>query len=597
MFPPFSEPSRDKSGSHNTENRRGESKDHFTVAVDYNRYRKLKWFFAKIFLHVLFWDVLLTLPILRIFRTSPLGRWQKIARDYRKIALAMGGVLIKLGQFLSIRVDILPPEVTGELAGLQDNVPSEPSDAVIKQIETHFGRPMSDIFRDFNKEPIGAASLAQVHQVVLISGKPAVVKVLRPGIHILVETDLAAIRKAIGWLKLYKKVRQRVDLDWLIDEFTAVTRKELDLMAEGKNAERLANDFSNDPFLYIPEIYWEYCNTHILTMEKVDFFKIDDLVAIREAGVSSVQVADQLYRIYMQQVFETFFAHVDPHPGNLFVKPVPTQEEINGGIADFVPGDPVPYRAKRQFKIVFVDFGMAVTIPERLRNSLREYVIGLGTRDAHKIVQAYITSGALPAHENVERIEEAHEVLFDRLWGVRVGRFRSLAVSEARFFLKEYRDVIYNAPFQFQADMLFVVRAVGILSGLATHLDPDFDPWTKSIPYAERFAKAHLNQGWLGWQKEMGTIALHLLKLPEGLDRVLTQTRQGKLTVRNSFSPDAKKQIQRLENSIRCVGWMVLSASLLISGILLHLQKPGAGLDWAILGCAFIAFLRGIKKG
>lgn len=597
MFPPFSEPSHDKSGSHNTESRKNESKAPFKATVDYYRYRKLKWFFAKIFLHVLFWDVLLTFPILKIFRTSPLLRWQKIARDYRKIALAMGGVLIKLGQFLSIRVDILPPEVTGELAGLQDNVPSEPAGAVIKQIETHFGRPMSDIFRYFNNEPTGAASLAQVHEVVLISGKPAVVKVLRPGIHILVETDLAAIRKAIGWLKLYKKVRQRVDLDWLIDEFTAVTRKELDLMAEGKNAERLATDFSNDPFLYIPEIYWEYCNTYILTMEKVDFFKIDDLGAIEAAGISTVQVADQLYRIYMQQVFETFFAHVDPHPGNLFVKPVPTQEEINGGISDFTPGAPVPYKAEREFKIVFVDFGMAVTIPERLRNSLREYVIGVGTRDAHKIVQAYITSGALPAHENVERIEEAHEVLFDRLWGVRVGRFRSLAVSEAKFFFKEYRDVIYNAPFQFQADMLFVVRAVGILSGLATHLDPDFDPWTKSIPYAERFAKAHSNQGWLGWQKEMGAIALHLLKLPEGLDRVLTQTRQGKLTVRNSFSPDAKKQIQRLENSIRGVGWMVLSASLLISGILLHLQKSEAGLGWALLGCSFIAFLRGIKKG
>jgi ubiquinone biosynthesis protein len=133
---------------------------------------------------------------------------------------------------------------------------------------------------------LGAASLAQVHQVVLPSGDSAVVKVLRPQIHILVETDLAAIRKAAGWLKLYKKVRERVDLDWLIDEFTMVTRNELDLMAEGKNAEHLNEIFSKNPHVYIPKIFWDFCRPHTLTMEKVDFFKIDDLEAIEAAGIS-----------------------------------------------------------------------------------------------------------------------------------------------------------------------------------------------------------------------------------------------------------------------------------------------------------------------
>jgi predicted unusual protein kinase regulating ubiquinone biosynthesis (AarF/ABC1/UbiB family) len=196
----------------------------------------------------------------------------------------------------------------------------------------------------------------------------------------------------------------------------------------------------------------------------------------------------------------------------------------------------------------------------------------------------------------VERIEEAHEALFDRLWGVRVGQFRSLAISEAKFFLKEYRDVIYHAPFQFQADMLFVMRAVGILSGLATHLDPDFDPWTKTIPYAERFAKAKLNQGWMGWQQEAEAIVYHALDLPGQLDRVLTLARQGKLSVRNSFSSDAKKQIHRLENSIRWLGWTILSSGLFISGILLFIQKPESELGWFLLGSALLAFLLGIKK-
>jgi predicted unusual protein kinase regulating ubiquinone biosynthesis (AarF/ABC1/UbiB family) len=585
-----------KTGQNNQDTGSGIGAASHAFAIDQKRYLKVRRFFLKVLLHALFWDILFTYPILKIFRTSPLIRWKKIAREYRRIALEMGGVLIKLGQFLSIRVDILPSEVTLQLAGLQDKVPAAPRDAIIKQIETDFSRPLSEIFTDFADEPLGAASLAQVHQVLLPSGDSAVVKVLRPQIHILVETDLAAIRKAAGWLKLFKKVRERVDLDWLIDEFTAVTRNELDLVVEGKNAEHLNKIFSKNSYVSIPKIFWDFCRPHTLTMEKVDFFKIDDIEAIESAGISPVQVADELYRIYMEQVFENFFVHVDPHPGNLFIKPLPTVEESKAGVVEFYPGDPVSYQSNRPFQIVFVDFGMAVTIPERLRTALRDYVIGLGTKDAHKMVQAYIDAGALSAHEKVERIEEAHEALFDRLWGVRVGKFRHLAVSEAKYFLKEYRDVIYHAPFQFQADMLFVMRAIGILSGLATHLDPDFDPWTKTIPYAERFAKAKMNKGWMGWQQEAETIVYHVFDLPGQLDRVLKQARLGKLSVRNSFSSDAKKQIQQLEKSIRRLGWMVLSSGLLIAGILFHIQKPESVLSWVLLGCAFLAFLSGIKK-
>jgi hypothetical protein len=129
------------------------------------------------------------------------------------------------------------------------------------------------------------------------------------------------------------------------------------------------------PFQKIPmcisrKFFGTFAAPHTLTMEKVDFFKIDDLETIEAAGISGVQVADKLYRIYMEQVFETYFVHVDPHPGNLFVKPLPTAEESEAGVVEFSPGDPVPYQSGRPFQIVFVDFGMAVTIPERLRTAL-----------------------------------------------------------------------------------------------------------------------------------------------------------------------------------------------------------------------------------
>ena len=170
--------------------------------IDLKRYRKVRWFFARAFLHVIWWDIFLNRPLLRWLRTPPLPRWQKIARRYRYLAVEMGGVLIKLGQFLSIRVDILPPEVTGELAGLQDEIPPASLNTIITQIEADFGRPLSHIFEWFSPEPLGAASLAQAYLARLRSGEQVVVKVLRPGIDVLVETDLAAIALALQWLKI-----------------------------------------------------------------------------------------------------------------------------------------------------------------------------------------------------------------------------------------------------------------------------------------------------------------------------------------------------------------------------------------------------------
>lgn len=564
--------------------------------IDLKRYRKVRWFFVKVFLHIIWWDIVLNRPILRWFRTPPLPRWQMIARRFRALAVEMGGVLIKLGQFLSIRVDILPAEVTGELAGLQDEVPPERFEDIVAQIEGDFGRPLPEIFVWLSPQPRGAASLAQAHLARIVTGEEVMVKVLRPGIEVLVETDLTAIGLAIRWLKLYKRVSQRVDLDWLADEFTTVTRNELDLKAEGRNAERFGRDFADDPHVCIPKVYWEYSGVHTLTLENVGYIKIGDLELIEAAGISRSEVADKLYNIYMRQVFVTNFVHVDPHPGNLFIRPLPHPDEIEAGVTGFGVNDPVPYKPGRPFQIVFVDFGMVAVIPERLRAALREYAIGVGTRDAYKIVQSYVNAGVLLPGADLKRLEEAHEAMFERFWGVRVGQMRDVALGEARYFIREYRDVIYEAPFQFQADMLFVVRAIGILSGMATNLDPNFDPWAKTIPFAERFAQEELQQNWQGWLQEVIALGRLVLKLPDQLDRVLTQAQRGNLTVQTSLAPDARKAMQRLEQSVSRLGWMVVAVGLLISGINLYLASQDKSFGLALLVLSLIAFLWGLLR-
>ena len=559
------------------------------AGIDFRRYRKVRRFVARTFVHVFWWDVILNVPGLRRLRRPPIERYRDIARRYRALATGMGGVLIKLGQFLSTRVDILPLEITRELSGLQDEVPPEAFAGIARQIEEDFGRPLAEIFASISAETVGAASLAQVQRARLPDGTEAVVKVLRPGIDVLVETDLAAARLALRLLKFSKTIRRRVNLDRLGAEITDTTRAELDLQAEGRNAERFAANFAGDDRVYLPKIFWEWSARRTLTLEDVGWIKIADLAALDAAGIRRSEVARDLYRVYLCQIFEHYFVHADPHPGNLFVRPLPVGEE-----GPFAPGDAVPSPPAgeaRPFQIAFVDFGMVAVIPERLRNALREYAIGLGTRDAARLVHSYVAAGVLLPGADLRRLEEVHEELFQRFWGVRIGNLRETAFSEAEYFFRQYRDILYELPFQVQVDLLFASRAVGLLAGLSTQLDPEFDPWAETLPFAQRLAAQELRRDWRQILGEGLAQLQTLLTLPRRVDAVLARAERGTLTIQSALSPDARKTIQRLERSIHRLSWTVVAGGLLIAGVMLHTGSPWG---WWMMGFAGLAFLWGL---
>lgn len=563
--------------------------------IDRLRYSVVRKFFIRSFLHLIFWDIILNRPVLRWFRRSPVQRWQKISRSYRDLAIEMGGVLIKLGQFLSVRVDILPREVTSELTGLLDEIPAEPIAAIVNQIEEDFNRPIAELFEWFSPVPLGAASLGQVHSARLAKNHAAVVvKVLRPGIDILVETDLAAISLAIGWLKRYQRVSRRVDLDWLIEEFSRVTRAELDFATEGKNAERFAQDFVDDPGVHFPRIYWDYCAAHTLTMENVGYLKIADQQAIGLTGINLVDVSKKIYNIYLRQIFETHFIHADPHPGNIFIKPLPTEAERDKGLTEIHPGDPVEHQADRPFQVVFVDFGMVTHIPSRLQSALKEYAIGVATRDAYRIVQSYVQAGTLLPGADLKRLEEVHQALLNRFWGANALQMKDVVFAEAESLIQEYRDVIYSAPFQFQADMLFAIRAVAILSGIATDLNKKFDPWQEIIPFAERLAARELHLNWQDWLKEIVTMGQVIYKLPKSVDAVISQAQQGNLTLKNSFAPESRRLLVRLEKSINTLSWTIASVGLLVAGITLSDKSSESWLSVVLVVLAILFFGWGI---
>jgi len=565
-------------------------------AIDLGRYRKVRWFFAKVLWQAILWDVCFNLPLLRWFRSDPLIRWQTAARQYRELAINLGGILIKLGQFLSTRVDILPREVTQELAGLQDEVAQDRYEDVVRVIEDDFGCPITELFKLFSQDAVGSASLAQAHGAVLPTGEEVVVKVLRPRIHLIVETDLNAMELVCKWLKIFKRIRNRMDLDLLLNEFSTTTWHELDMIMEKENIKRFAADFKDNPHVDVPRIYEDYCNASVLTLENVAYIKISDIEAAKGCGIRCSQIADRLYDIYMHQIFVTNFVHVDPHPGNIFVKPLPSPEETAKGVTAFAPGEPVPRADDRPFQLVFIDFGMTAMISERLKTAMRMAVIGLGTQDVHKIVQAYVVAGALRRGADMRRLEEAHQEWLQKIWGLRLGKMHETALRELRYFMREYRDLIMETPFQVEADMLFIGRATGILAGLTTTIDPEFDPWTKMFIYAKRFAKEELTEDWQGMWEELVMLGKHAWKIPAHLEQVLARTKQGALAVQVSLSQQTRKAIRRIDSSVRRFAWMVITAALLISGVNLHIAGKDRPFGVIMIVLSILTFLWAMRR-
>lgn len=559
--------------------------------IDRRRYRRVRRFFARLFLHVVWHDVLLARPPLTLLRSEPLPRWLAWARLYRRLAIEMGGVLIKLGQYLSTRVDLLPLAVTRELAGLQDEVPAADFALIEAQIEADFGRPLGEIFADIERRPLGAASLAQVHAATLVGGEAVVVKVLRPGIDLLVETDLKAIARAIRWLAGWKFVRQRVDLDWLIEEFTTTTRRELDLVAEGHHAERFAANFAGEPGVHVPQIFWQASAARTLTQENVAYLKLTDLESVRAAGVDLEALASRLYRVYMEQIFQHEFVHADPHPGNLFVRPLAAAADPEGWRA--LPGQPVPAAESRPFQIMFVDFGMVAEIPARLRIALREYVIGLATRDAARVVSALSQTGSLLPGADLAQLEEAVEAIFERYWGMEINRLNRMVKSEATDLWHEFGQILLETPIQVQVDLMFTLRAVELLTGLTTQLDPEFNPWEATVPIAKTLAASELDGGWTEWLRTLFEEARRYLELPADFSQVVALARRGRFSVRTVLSSEDRRRVDALRRAAESRDRTLIRAALLISGAILYGAAPRLGavlmasagalllLDWA----------------
>ncbi len=533
-----------------------------------HRYRRIVFFFARIILGIIVSDLIFPkIGFKRWAERTRLDRYRASARAYRELAIEMGGVLIKVGQFLSTRVDVLPAEITDELAHLQDEVPPEKFFDIKQVVEDEFGLPLLEIFSEFDEQPLAAASLGQVHKAriwELSSGDhedreaktlyDVVVKIQRPNIELLIATDLAALFTVGSWLKRYRPIRRRADVLALLNEFKKILYEEIDYIAEGQSAEIFANRFENEPHVRVPQVYWTHTTKRVLTLENVLAIKITDYSSITAAGIDRSEVALRLLNVYLKQIFEDGFFHADPHPGNLFVLPL-----INGSDA----GAEEP-----EWQLTFVDFGMVGRVPPNTIKGLREMLIGVGTRDAQRMIESYQTLGILLPGADLALLERAEEKIFERFWGMSMTELRNIDIKkEVSEFAQEYRELLFSLPFQIPHDFILLARTVAILSGMCTGLDPNFNVWEHIAPYAENLLSKELKHEYKFWLEEARILLRSMLSIPVKLDKVLTKLDRGEVILQ---SPEMLARVGNLEQSINKVVLGIVFTALLLGGIQLH---------------------------
>ena len=454
-----------------------------------------------------------------------------------------------------------------ELAELQDEVRPESYEDIRALAEAELGASLDSRYAEFDSQPLAAASLGQVHRAKLTEAYPrtqqqgsptkdgyrhVVVKVQRPNIRTIIDTDLAALRTVGRWVQRYRPIRNRADIPALLDEFARVTYQEIDYLAEGRNAETFATNFADRPDVGIPEVVWSHTTQRVLTLEDVYAIKITDYDAIDAAGIDRQAVAARLVDVYLKQIFEDAFFHADPHPGNLFVTPKPDPAE---------PGD--------GWVLTFVDFGMVGFMPDNTLAGLRELLIGMATKDPGRLIKAYQLLEVLLPSADLQLLERLEAMALDRFWGKSMEELRQVDYDELREFAHEFRDIVYQLPFQVPQDLIFLGRTVAILSGIATGLYAKFNFWDSISPYAQELIQDE--EGGFNlrfWLSEIGTILRILWGLPRQMDAVLGKMERGNLVVQ---VPQATAQLRRIEWGVRRIVGALTFTAFLSNGIQLYL--------------------------
>ena len=378
----------------------------------------------------------------------------KRATQLRTLLTNLGPTFIKVGQALSTRPDLIRKDFLAELVKLQDQLPAFDSDLAYQIIETDLQRPIGEIFQELSPQPVAAASLGQVYKGRLLTGEEVAVKVQRPNLRPLLTKDLYLMRWVASWLAPWLPLNLGHDLTLIVDEFGTKLFEEIDYINEGRNAEKFAHNFRNDPQVKVPSIYWNYTSNHVLTLEWINGFKHTDTHNIQSVGLDPETIIQVGVTTGLQQLLEHGFFHADPHPGNLF--------------------------AMSDGRMAYIDFGMMDQLEETTKESLVDALVHLVNKDYADLAVDFVKLGFLTANTNIAPIVPALEAVLGNAIGKNVQDFNFKTITD------EFSELMYEYPFRVPAKFALIIRSLVTQEGIALSLNPNFKIVEVGYPYIAR---------------------------------------------------------------------------------------------------------------
>lgn len=458
-----------------------------------------------------------------------------------KMALEeLGPTFVKLGQILSIRQDILPADITDELKTLQDSVRPFPFSEVKALIETEFEDKLENIYKEFDEEPVAAASISQVHRAKLFSGKQVAVKVQRPEIEKLIDLDLDILKDMARFVDHHTKYGEFYDFSGMVADFENTMKNELDFTKEGENADTFRRNFSRDEGITVPKVKWIYTTKRVLTMEYSEGIKISDLDALDQAGIDRRKVAEKLATSICNQVLRDGFFHADPHPGNVQVMP--------------------------DGSITFLDLGMVGHLNESRKGMIANFFIGVAFKDSRMVVSSILDMDAMTEQSNVKNFEKDVEAIIEK--------YLTMPISEMEIdeLLHEIFHTALLNHIKIPREFTLLAKTMGTLQGLLEKLAPDLNPLVIAEPIAKKLfyqsfsaekMRSRIKKSLLDYQNL-------LREFPGIMRNLLRKAEDGDFTVQFEIKEMNKLQrrLERIFNRMSC-SVILLAVSSIIAGVLI----------------------------
>ncbi len=503
-------------------------------------------------------------------RLLPWNWWRRLdaSRGVRlRLALEdLGPIYVKFGQLLSTRRDMLPDDIALELAKLQDKVPPFPGSQARAIVERSLGKKIEEIFQAFDETPLASASVAQVHAATLHDGRAMIVKVIRPQIKKVISSDLGIIHLLAETLERYSRDARRLKPTAVVDEFEKTLVNELDLMGEAASASQLRRNFANSEVLYVPDVVWELTGRDVMVMERVSGIPINDLEALRQAGVNLQWLAERGVETFFTQVFRDSFFHADMHPGNIFVQP---QE---GGRA----------------RIMMVDFGIMSSLSEYDQRYLADNFLAFLNRDYRRVAELHIESGWVPPDTRVDEFEFAIRTVCEPMFD-RPMREMSIGTLLLRLFQTAQRFNMRILP-----QLLLLQKTLVSVEGLGRQLYPDLDLWATAKPIMQRWMDNRIGARAL-LKSARDSVPYWVNRLPQFPHKVMElvdRLHDGRLQVELKYGSDElREEIRRYGKSN---ARLVIGCVLLLVALAFYLIGPRT---WLLSSFPLLPLLFGIAGG